>query len=112
MLFLEHAGKRLTLKQWSDRVKIPVGTLSGRLGRGWPVSEILGTKPSGAGNKPVSKNDAEMELNDGGLNQLPEEFKALAQNHSGRTHRYGTMIRQYHRKEFDRWFEAVYLKHQ
>ena len=38
---LEHMGFRLSVKEWADKLGVPVGRISSRLRRGWPVEKAL-----------------------------------------------------------------------
>ena len=40
-VFIEHDGKRLTVKDWSDLTGIPFTTLRTRMKAGWPTERIL-----------------------------------------------------------------------
>ncbi len=44
---LEHGGVRMTLKEWSEKAGVPLGTLQGRVRAGWSTEDVL--------NRPIRK---------------------------------------------------------
>ncbi len=111
-ILLEYKGKMQSVKQWSDETGLPLSAIYRRIERKLPTKEIL-EKPVDVaftvGAKKVTKNDAEMYLNDLTYDDLPMMLEGLIPD-SGRAMacKLGTLIRTHHRDVFDRWFLKEY----
>ncbi len=93
------------VSEWAKDVGMSPTTLHGRLQRGWDPEEAIRAP---AGRPTVSKNDAELALNDMTRDQLPSQLaKLIPVNYRGT--KCGEVIRSSFRKEFDNWFNKVYV---
>lgn len=104
-------GFTLTLGEWSRKLGIKHSTLANRLDNGWSVEMAFLTKPNPSfhrdPDKRMTKNDAEMLLNETSYENLPIMVAAYI----GQCHgvRYGTFFRNEFRPEFNKWFETKYI---
>lgn len=99
-------GVTRTISEWGRKLGISPMTIKGRIERGWEVQEALiapEARPS------VTKNSAELMLNDMTLEQLPVMLaKAVSPEYDG--NKLGEHLRTGHREVFDNWFKNVYCK--
>jgi len=112
---IELDGETLTLSEWSRRTGLNYSTINNRLSNGWSVKDalkkevdpIFGIQRQGK----ITKNDAELWLNDQGYDALPDELRSLLSQESRKhSKRYGTTIRNLFRSNFDSWFINKYIK--
>lgn len=90
---------------WAKQLGISPTTLKRRLEYGWELADAF-VPPTLKGA--VSKDEAEQALNDLLWNELPSNLSAMVTGKC-QTPRYGTWIREHHRKAFDLWYTTVYL---
>jgi hypothetical protein len=107
MIRLTYAGKTLIISDWSKLTGLPERTIANRIGSGWTTERAL-TEPVSLSQikGPVSKNDAELALNDMTFDQLPPQLAQLIKNPNAKKH--GRNLRDNFRKEFDLWFKNTY----
>jgi hypothetical protein len=110
MIKLAFNGELLPISAWSKKNGINTETIRRRLENGWEIERILTTpaNPMLDGNKTVSKNDAELALNDMAKEQLHPKLAQLVQHYNGT--KLGRFLRTHHRKAFDEWFDNVYSR--
>jgi hypothetical protein len=110
MIKLEFKGKKLPISGWAEETGINPETIRRRMELGWGIERLLTTpaNPMLNGNKTISKNDAELLLNDMKKEQLPPELAQLVQHYNGI--KLGRYLRNHHRKAFDEWFDSVYSR--
>lgn len=104
---ITYENKTLTPAAWSRIVGISESTIHGRILRGWTPKEAL-TIPIATNDNKITKNDAEMWLNDLAFEGLPVVFRQLLGKPVGSLKKYGQFIRANYRKEFDQWFNDEY----
>ena len=95
----------MTAAGWARELKIPISTIISRKRRGWSDERAL-IEPVATNDNKVTKNDAELYLNDLARFDLPDNFKVLLDG--VRTTKPGQFIRRYFTKQFDRWFNEKY----
>ena len=115
----EFKGESLSAANWARRLGMKHSTLSNRLAVGWTVERALTEPPDmalSAGRKTITKNEAELMLNDLEYAQLPKAVKKCismeTKTRFGDTVKvkYGQLFRRYHPKEFQKWFVKTYQK--
>jgi hypothetical protein len=107
---LTFKDKTQTVPQWAKETGIPASTIISRIGRGWSHEKTL-TKEVFSNETKITKNDAEMWLNDCRFEDLPKIFREIIKDNATQNlTRYGAYIRRYFSKQFDSWFSNVYLK--
>ena len=73
---LTHAGETLTRREWAKRTGIPLGTITTRLRRGWPVEKCLTPGPAASAAAPSAADDLpDLEYTDEIAS--PEDMRAL-----------------------------------
>lgn len=106
-------GKTATAKEWAAITGIPRGTIENRLGRqGWTIERTL-TTPSDKnydGSKAISKNSAEMMLNDMTYDELPKAIQRIIKACGTKAKKYGQASRKADVKAFNKWFDEEYSK--
>lgn len=96
-----HQGETLSLRDWAVKTGIDVQILRNRNHRGdTPETGLFRSY-----EKPVSKNDMELALNDLDFHALPVEFQKLIKDNNYKSNKYGDYIRDFHRGAFDKWFD-------
>jgi len=108
---VEFNGVTHTLAEWGRKLGIRHSTLANRLEAGWTVEAAFLTKTGPTFNrnpdKKVTKNDAELLLNETRVENLPSILKAVIPiSYEGV--RVGSFLRNNHRETFDRWFDTQY----
>lgn len=98
-------GITKTASEWAKETGIPAATIVSRKGRGWGDEETLTVRVFSNDTK-ITKNDAELYLNDLERHQLPEELRILMDGR--RTKKVGQFIKRYFPKDFDKWYEEKY----
>ncbi len=98
-------GRTNSAAEWARLTGIPPATIVSRKGRGWNDEETL-TVPVFSNDTKITKNDAELYLNDIERHQLPEELRVLMDGR--RTKKHGQFIRSYFPKDFDKWYKEKY----
>jgi hypothetical protein len=98
-------GDTLSAAEWARETGIPLATITSRKARGWSDERTL-TEPPFSNDNKITKNDAEIMLNDLERHQLPEEIRILVDGM--KTKKVGQFLRRYFPKDFDRWFNDQY----
>ncbi len=91
--------------EWAKETGLPPATIVSRKGRGWSDEETL-TQPVFSNDTKITKNDAELYLNELERHQLPEELRIIIDGK--RTKKLGQFIRSYFPKDFDKWYNEKY----
>ena len=102
---LEFNGVTHTLGDWARLLGITHAVLYKRVTLGWSAQEVLTTP---VGEIVVSKTEAERALNEMVKNQLPKQLLKLIPEDI-KTINLGSYLREFHRKEFNLWFEKVFV---
>jgi hypothetical protein len=113
-------GETLTIAEWSKKTGLHHSTITNRLDLGWNHEDIVG-KPSdkryATKNCKMSKNDAEMMLNDLEYHKQPHELRELIKETKvvqmqGFPHqaKYGQLFRRKHPAAFQKWFNDTYCR--
>lgn len=115
---IEFNGKSMTVGQWSKETGLHHGTITNRLDQGWSAERTLTEKPDArytTAKCKISKNEAEMTLNDTPYEQLPKCLTDLIPRTKrpviamGRAEaKYGQVFRRNHAAAFQRWFNETY----
>ncbi len=116
MKLIEFKGESKTLKEWAGEAGVNYHTLHGRLENGWTMEEAMAQKVDpvlsaafSQGPNRKTKVEGERALNDLQLASLPPDLRKLI-DHNARTTRYGTYLRTFCPKAFNKWFVEVYSK--
>lgn len=102
---LTYNGITKSAAEWARVIGIPSATIVSRKGRGWSDEKAL-SEPVFSNDTKITKNDAELYLNDLERHQLPEELRILMDGR--RTKKIGQFIRSYYPKDFDKWYNEKY----
>jgi hypothetical protein len=116
---VEFNGETLSVGQWSKKTGIAHGTLTNRLDGGWSAERALTTKPDSSFTSKkdckISKNEAELMLNDLIYAHQPNELRILIKETKvvqmqGFPHqaKYGQLFRRKHPAAFQKWFSDTY----
>lgn len=108
MMLFKYNGKTDSISGWAKTFGIRPQLIHTRITRGWSLEDAISRPVLGvySGNKSISKNDAELMLNEMQLNDLPNFAKRIVKKHKYNGKKYGQFIRSLFRKEFDAWFDA------
>lgn len=98
-------GVTRNASEWAKVTGLPPATIVSRKGRGWDDERTL-TIPVFSNDTKITKNDAELYLNDLERHQLPEVLRVLMDGR--RTKKLGQFIRSYFPKDFDKWYNEKY----
>lgn len=98
-------GLTYSIAEWADKTGLKQSVIYNRLAKGWSAEEALTTQ---TGRPSATKDDAKHALNDMERNQLPAQLEKLIQP-GAVTHYYGEYFRTNFRKEFNDWYEKVYV---
>ena len=98
-------GITKTASEWGRTTGIPAATIVSRKSRGWTDEKTL-TEPVFSNDTKITKNDAELYLNELERHQLPEQLRILMDGQ--RTKKLGQFLRASHTKAFDKWYNEKY----
>lgn len=99
-------GKTQLASAWAKEVGIPIATIVSRKGRGWSDDKTL-TEPLFSNDTKITKNDAELELNDKSFDDVNdiETLHALCPRNIKKP---GQYIRRFYPLKFSEWFNEEY----
>ena len=109
-IVVEHEGKKLSVLDIARMTGCKPTTIRSRIYAGWDTKRLLALKPESIvkfGNRGISKNEAEMDLNETPREKLPKCFLPLIGGY--KKAKFGHYLRYNHRAAFDKWFEAEYV---
>ncbi len=102
---LTFRGKTQTPAEWALETGLTAATIISRKSRGWSDEKAL-TEPVFSNDTKITKNDAELYLNELERHQLPDELRILMDGQ--RTKKLGQFLRASHTKAFDKWYNEKY----
>lgn len=112
-MLITYKGQTKNAHQWAMELGLGRGTITSRIARGWSVEKAIETPPdkvftNNADERPISKSDAEIQLNETPLDQWPKHLAKLLPARTPK--KPGMHLRTNNRKEFDEWFNQNYRK--
>lgn len=115
---IEYNGRARSVGQWSNETGLSHSTITNRLELGWSPEKILETAPAPSAKNNgcrVTKNQAELELNDTPYEKLPKCLTDLIPRKKlvfkvGRRAepKYGELFKEKHKAEFQKWFTETH----
>ena len=101
----EYQGRLCTVAELSQICGLSTNVVRGRLYKGHTVEEAMAPIIK----KKISKNEAELYLNDIPRDQLPKVLLECMKRKICKSKRPGNWFRDEFRAEFDKWFEEEYV---
>lgn len=105
---IEYQGRSQPIHVWAKELGLPKTTLFNRLAAGWATEKAF-THPVdtslSAWRTTKSMTDVERELNETAFADLPPAFQKAVKEWGLKTHNYGSFLRKYQTKTFNKWFK-------
>lgn len=111
-MIIAHEGRKLKITEWAKLKGLTPASIYRRLEDGWSIDRALNTPLDRAFTSSlpkITKNDAEMMLNELPYEKLPIMLAALIpENYRSMKYKWGQYLRNEHRALFDLWFSREY----